>query len=163
MKQRGWQSLLLEVVKVALTKSPFVFLSDARQCNSFEHSLASLVRLRVVSTATLLVGGTDIGGCSPRCKEAYISLFFRAASSLNVVSNEGDQNDVLSLPLADDLRTPGSGNTKSFTKLIRPAVNSGKRASVITAIFAGREMVSSALPAFIAPIICEAARSARSK
>ena len=78
------------------------------------------------------------------------SLFFRAASSVSVVSHEGDQKDVLSFPLAEEVVAVLSGSTKSLTRLIKPAVNSGNKASLSTAIFAGSEIVSAARPSFVA-------------
>ena len=67
---------------------------------------------------------------------SQISLFFSAAFSLSAVSRDGDQKEVLSLPLADAVRIEVSGNTKSLTRLIKPAVNSGNKASLSTAILA---------------------------
>jgi len=81
------------------------------------------------------------------------SLFFRAASSVSVVSHEGDQKDVLSFPFAEEVVALLSGSTKSLTRLKRPAVNSGNKVSLSTAIFAGSEIVSAARPSFVASII----------
>src|SRR5690349_13323627 len=85
------------------------------------------------------------------------SLFRNAASSLRVVSHEGDHAEVISLPFLSSVPTPPAAGNKRFASPSICDIGSGNKASKSTAIFAGIEITSSASPRLQARTICLAA------